>query len=65
MKPKQACAQGRRPSPEGTRLLIAGTISPPMISPFDGPTDRRHEKTKRTIQEWGRDTEKVLGMKLE
>ena len=37
---------GRRPSPEGTRLLFAGTISP-MICPDDGPTEGRHDKTRR------------------
>ena len=37
---------GRRPSPEGTRSLFAGTISP-MICPGDGPTEGRHDKTRR------------------
>ena len=36
----------RRPSPEGTRLLLAGTISPVMCS-VDGPTEGRHDKTRR------------------
>ena len=35
---------GRRPSPEGTRLLFAGTISP-MICLGDGPTEGGHDKT--------------------
>ena len=34
---------GRRPSPEGTRLLFAGTIS----CPAGGPTDGRHTKTRQ------------------
>lgn len=29
---------GRKPSPEGTRLLFAATISPPTIRPTDRPT---------------------------
>ena len=37
---------GRRPSPEGTRLLFAGTISP-TICLGDGPTEGRHDKTRR------------------
>ena len=37
---------GRRPIPEGTRLLFACTISPTK-RPVDGPTERRHEKTRR------------------
>ena len=37
---------GRRPSPEGTRLLFAGTISP-MICLGDGPTEGRHDQTRR------------------
>ena len=46
-KPKSSCMRsGHRPSPEGTRLLIAGTISP-MIYPGDGPTEGRHSKTTR------------------
>ena len=53
---KPTCAHsGRRPSPTGTRLLFAGTISP-MICPVDGPAEGRHEKTRRKIrQEEGRD----------
>ena len=39
---------GRRPSPEGTRLLLAGTISP-MTCPGDGPTEAQHDKTRRTL----------------
>ena len=48
-KPKQKtfCMRaGRRPSPEGTRLLFAGTISP-MMCLGDGPTERGHYKTRR------------------
>ena len=36
---------GRRPSPEGTRLLFSGTISP-TICLGDGPTEKRHNKTR-------------------
>ena len=46
-KQKTSCMRaGRRPSPEGTRLLFAGTVSP-MISLGDGPTERRHDKSRR------------------
>ena len=41
---------GRRPSPEETRLLFAGTISP-MICPGDGPTEGRHDKTSRKARQ--------------
>ena len=34
---------GRRPNPEGTRLLFAGTISPRMIS-ADGPIGAKQNK---------------------
>ena len=34
---------GRRPSPEGTRLLFVGTLSPITCS-VDGPTEGRHQK---------------------
>ena len=33
---------GRRPSPEGSRLLFAGTLSP-MICPVDVPAEGRHK----------------------
>ena len=36
----------RRPSPEGTRSLFAGTISR-TICVGDGPTEGRHDKTRR------------------
>ena len=53
-KPKQTSLSmraGRRPSPEGTRLLFAGTISP-MICLGDGSTEERqaegrHDKTRQ------------------
>ena len=46
----------RRPSPEGTRLLVAGTISP-MKGPVDDQTEGRHEKTgRKTRREEARDT---------
>ena len=34
---------GRRPSPEGTKLVFVGTIIP-MIRAVDGPTKARHER---------------------
>ena len=37
---------GRRPSPEGIRLLFTGTISP-RIFPVDGPIEGRHNNTRR------------------
>ena len=37
---------GRRPSPEGTRMLFAGTISP-TICLGEGPTEGRHDTTRR------------------
>ena len=37
---------GHKPSPEGASLLFAGTTSP-MICPDDGPTEARHDKTRR------------------
>ena len=37
---------GRRPSPEGARLLFAGPTST-MICPADGPTEGRYKKTRR------------------
>ena len=37
---------GRRPSPEGTRLLFAGTISP-MMYLSGGPTEGRYDTTRR------------------
>ena len=43
MKQKTSMRAGRRPSPGGTKLLFAGTISP-MICPVDGSTEGRHEK---------------------
>ena len=53
MKQKTSMRSGRRPSPEGARLLVAGTINP-MICPVDGPTKGRHGKTRRkTIQKRG------------
>ena len=57
-KPKSSCMRsGRKPSPEGTRLPFAGTISS-MICPVDGPTGGRHKRTRQnTIQEEGRDME--------
>ena len=49
---------GRRPSPEGTRFLFAGMVSP-MIREVDGPTERQHDKTRRkTRKEEGRDRAK-------
>ena len=64
-KPKSSCMRlGRPPSPEGTRLMFAGTISP-MICPGDGPTtqDQTEDKTKK--KEEGRDTAlKKLNQKL-
>ena len=46
-KQKTSCMRtGRRPSPEGTRLLSAGTISPTLCL-GDGPTEGRHDKTRR------------------
>ena len=51
-KTKTNIRSGRRPSPEGTRLLFAGPISPiNMICPVDGPTVGRHEKTRRTTRQ--------------
>ena len=44
---KTSCMRaGRRPSPEGTGLLFAGTISP-MICLGDRPTEGLHDKTRR------------------
>ena len=37
---------GRRPSPEGTKMMFAGTISP-TICLRDGQTKERHDNTKR------------------
>ena len=37
---------GRRPRPEGTRLLFAGTIGS-TICLDDGPTEARQDKTRR------------------
>ena len=48
---------GRRPSPEGTRSLFAGTISPTMCL-GDGPTEGRHDKTKRKAK-------KIMGERKE
>ena len=45
-KNHHSCAQGEdrsRVSPEGTRLLYAGTISRPMVCPGDGPTKVQHD----------------------
>ena len=45
--PKSSCMRsGCRPSPEGTRLLFAGTIGL-MICLGDVPTEGRHDKTRR------------------
>ena len=42
---------GRRPSPEGTRMLFAGTITQ-MLCLVDGPKEGRHDKTRlKTRQE--------------
>ena len=41
---------GRRPSPEETKLLLAGTISS-MICPGDRPTEGRHDKTRRKTRQ--------------
>ena len=41
---------GRRPSPEGTMLLFAGTINR-MIYSVDGPTEGRHEKIRRKTED--------------
>ena len=43
MKQKNASCMrsGRRPSPEGTRLLFDAAISPIMMRPGDGPTEGR------------------------
>ena len=41
---------GRRPSPEGTRWLFAGTINPMMCS-VDGPTEGKYEKKTDGRQE--------------
>ena len=50
---------GRRPSPEGTRSLFAGTISP-VIYPVDGPTEGRHDKTRRKTRQETKGTETEL-----
>ena len=52
---------GRRPSPEGTRLLFAGAIVlSPMICQDDGPTESRHDKTRwKTRQEKKRQENKI------
>ena len=56
-KKKPLCS-GRRPSPEGTKLAFAGTISPPTMCPLDAPTEGRHDEAKRkTRQEEGNDAE--------
>ena len=56
-KQKQTCSPAAGRVRKGTRLLFAGTISP-VICPVDGPTEGRHDKTRRkTKQEEGRDTE--------
>ena len=52
---------GRRSSPEGTRLLFAGTISP-MTYPYDRLTEGRQYKTTRNTgqeqeEEKGADTQ--------
>ena len=49
-KTKKKIRSGRRPISEGTRLLFAGTISP-MMCPVDGPTEGRHEKTRRKTRQ--------------
>ena len=41
---------GRRPSPEGTKLLFAGAISP-MMHPGDGATEGRHDKIRRETRQ--------------
>ena len=43
----------RRSSPEGTRLLFAGTVSP-MICPVDGPAERQHKKIRRKTRRRGK-----------
>ena len=46
-KQKTSCMRAeRRPSPEDTRLLSAGTTSP-TICLGNGPTEGRHDKTRR------------------
>ena len=47
----------RRPSPEGTRLLFAGTVSP-MICLRGGPTKGRHDKIRRKAREKKKRNEK-------
>ena len=48
---------GRWPSPEGTRLLFAGTISP-VVCPGDGPTEGRHDETRRKTRQQNKGKEK-------
>ena len=51
-KPKQKSLRmraGRRPSPEGTRLLFAGKIGP-MICLGDRPTEGRHKIRQKAIK---------------
>ena len=43
MKSESNMHSGRRPSPEGTKLVFVGTIIP-MIRAVDGPTKARHER---------------------
>ena len=62
-KPKLTYAQGAGPSPEGTRLLFAGTISPKKC-PVDGPTDGMEVRNRSTqIRRGTSASEAVAGVK--
>ena len=56
-EPNPILRSGRRLTPEWTMMLFAGTITP-MIWQVDGPTERRHDETRRkTRLDEGRDSE--------
>ena len=66
-KTKTNIRPGRRPSPEGEGCCVkfAGDTISPMICPVHGPTEGRHEKTRRkTMQAEGRDRAKIKTFKM-
>ena len=61
-KPKSSCMRsGRRPIPEGTRLLFAGTINL-MICPGDVPTEGRHKTRRKARKGAGTPTQNSFSM---